>query len=164
MMVNRSFTEYMKKRFDNNFWAVAEEFLTDNTDYVEGLSYKLHKVGDVEILDVSVEHVWVEDKPDMEIQFDVAISVNFCIQEGDYHYDDSEERSIWLMVQCRGDLDKNLDDFDILQYDVYNGKSRGQDPMDDSLVPYIPTEKMEKEAEAFLSRYFPEALKVPFRG
>ena len=44
MMVNRSFTEYMKKRFDNNFWAVAEEFLTDNTDYVEGLSYKLHKV------------------------------------------------------------------------------------------------------------------------
>lgn len=163
-MVNRSFTEYMKKRFDNSFWAVAEEFLTDNTDYVEGLSYKLHKVGDVEILDVSVEHVWVEDKPDMEIQFDVAISVNFCIQEGDYHYDDSEERSIWLMVQCRGDLDKNLDDFEILQYDGYNGKSRGQDPMDDSLVPYIPTEKMEKEAEAFLSRYFPEALKVPFRG
>ena len=91
MAVNRSFTDYIKRRFDNNFWSVAEEFLRDNADYVEGLSNKLHRVGEIEISDVKVEHVWVEDKPDTEIQFAVAISVVFNIQEGDYHYDDYEE-------------------------------------------------------------------------
>ena len=54
MAVNRSFTDYIKRRFDNNFWSVAEEFLRDNADYVEGLSYKLHRVGEIEISDVKV--------------------------------------------------------------------------------------------------------------
>lgn len=62
MALNRSFTEFIKKKFDNNFWSVAEEFLAENTDYVEGLSYRLHKAGEVEISEVNVEHVWVEDK------------------------------------------------------------------------------------------------------
>ena len=85
MAANCSFTDYIKKSFDNNFWAVAEEFLKDNTDYVEGFSYKLHRVGEIGISDVNVEHVWVEDKPDNEIQFAVASSVCFYIQEGNHH-------------------------------------------------------------------------------
>lgn len=164
MTVNRSFTDYIKRRFDNNFWAVAEEFLRDNADYVEGISYKLHRVGEIEISDVKVEHVWVEDKPNTEIQFAVAVSVCFCMQEGNHHYDEYEEKTVWLMIQCRGDLDKNLDDFQILDFNIYNGKDRSQAPMDDSLVPYMPAERMEKDADDFLRRNFPEALRIPFRG
>lgn len=83
-----------KKKFDNNFWAVAEEYLNNNTDFIEKITYNLHRVGDFEILDVAVEHLWVEDQPGMEIHFDVALSVTFEVHESDYHYYDSEEKTI----------------------------------------------------------------------
>ena len=100
---------------------------------------------------------------DMEISFDVALSVNVEIHEGNHHYGSTEERMFWLMVSCLGDLGKKLDDFEILQVLKYNGKNQVKDPMDDSLVPIIPYDKLEAVAEDFLKRNFPEALKIPQR-
>ena len=52
-----------------------------------GIEFKrIHRAGDTEISDVKVEHVWVEDKPGMEIHFDVAVSIWLETHEGDYHY------------------------------------------------------------------------------
>ena len=50
----------------------------------------------------------------MRINFDIAVSVNFDIQEEDYHYNDYEEKTVWLLIEYTGDLDKQLDDFRIL--------------------------------------------------
>lgn len=164
MADSRSFTEYVKKTFDNQFWTVAEEYLRKNFDTLDVRLYKIHKAGEPEIADVQVEHVWVDNLPQMEIQFDVALSVIFEIPEADYHYDDSEEKKIWIMVRCRGDLACNLQDFEIYDVSSYNGKNRAKNPMDDSLVPYIPYEKLEEVATAFLKEYYPEALKITLRG
>ena len=92
MAVQRSFTEYIKKRFDNNFWAAAESYLKTNFDSL-GIEFKrIHRAGDTEISDVTVEHVRVEDKPGMEIHFDVAVSIWFETHEGDYHYDGLQKK------------------------------------------------------------------------
>lgn len=164
MAAQRSFTEYVKKRFDNNFWAAAEGYLDENYDSL-GLELKrIHRAGEYEVSDVKVEYVWVADKPGMEIQFDVAVSIWFEVQEADYHYDDYDENIVWMMAHCRGNLDCNLDDFEILSVSKYNGKSRAKNPMDDSLVPIIPYEKLEDVAADFLRDNFPEALRVPMRG
>ena len=164
MASNRSFTEYVKKTFDNQFWTVAEEYLHKNFDTLDVRLYKIHKAGELEIADVQVEHVWVDDLPGMKIQFDVALSVIFEISEADYHYDNSEEKRIWLMVRCRGDLSYDLQDFEIFDVSDYKGKNLAKNPMDDSLVPYIPYEKLEEVATAFLKEYYPEALKITLRG
>lgn len=37
MVKNLSFTDYIKNRFDNNFWVVAEEYLNENTEHIESL-------------------------------------------------------------------------------------------------------------------------------
>lgn len=105
---HRSFAEYVKKRFDNNFWAAAESYLEANLDSLGIELRRIHRAGETEISDVKVEHVWVEDKPGMEIHFDVAVSIWFETHEGDYHYDDYDENIVWMMAHCRGDLDKNL--------------------------------------------------------
>ncbi len=164
MIRNRSFKEYIKDRFDNEFWAVVEEYLNSNPEYIEQNSCRLHRAGDYEIADVIVKHVWVNDQPGMDIKFDVALAITINIQEGDYHYDDCVEKTFWLMVNCQANIDKQLSDFVILDYDLYNGKNLVENPLDDSLVPYIPYERMEKEAENFLKRNFPEALRVPLHG
>ena len=133
MAAQRSFTEYVKKRFDNNFWEAAESYLETNLDSLGIELRRIRRVGETEISDVKVEHVWVEDKPEMEIHFDVAVSIWFETHEGDYHYDDYDENIVWMMAHCRGDLDKNLDDFEILQVSKYDGKNLVRNPMDDSL-------------------------------
>lgn len=160
----RSFTEYVKKRFDDNFWAAAESYLEENLDSLGIELKRIHRAGEMEISDFKIEHVWVEDKPGMEVHFDVAISIWFETHEGDYHYDDYDENIVWMMAHCHGDLDKNLDDFEILRVSKYNGKSRVKDPMDDSLVPIIPYKKLDDVATEFLQEYYPAALRIPMRG
>ena len=164
MAAHRSFTEYVKKRFDNNLWAAAESYLDTNLDSLGIELKRIHRAGETEISDVKVEHVWVEDKPGMEIHFDVAVSIWFETREGDYHYDDYDENIVWMMAHCRGNLDKNLDDFEILRVSKYNGRSRVKDPMDDSLVPIIPYEKLDDVATEFLREHYPSALRIPMRG
>ena len=73
MVANRSFTEYVTKRFDNNFWAVVEQYLNDNKDSICSELRRIHRAGELEISDVKVEHVWVDDLLGMKIQFDVAL-------------------------------------------------------------------------------------------
>ncbi|HEY9059187.1 MAG TPA: hypothetical protein VIO64_01605 [Pseudobacteroides sp.] len=160
MAVNRSFTEYVAKTFDNQFWAVTEQYLHENMDSLDLELYRIHKAGEPEIAEIKVEHVWVDDLPEMKIQFDVALSVIFEIPEADYHYDNSEEKKIWIMVRCRGDLACSLQDFEIYDVSGYNGKNRTKNPMDDSLVPFIPYEKLDEVANEFLKEYYPEALKI----
>ena len=162
MAASRSFTDYVRKKYDNEFWAAAGQFIEDNQDYIESLATRVHTVGETEIADVHVEHVWVEDRPEMEISFDVALSVKVEVHDGNHHYDSSEEKTFWLMVSCRGDLNKKLEDFEILQVLKYNGKNRVKDPMDDSLVPVLSPDQMDSEAEAFLRRHnFHKALIEP---
>lgn len=158
---HRSFAEYVKKRFDNNFWAAAESYLEQNLDSLGIELRRIHRAGETEISDVKVEHVWVEDKPEMEIYFDVAVSIWFETHEGDYHYDDYDENIVWMMAHCRGDLDKNLDDFEILRVSKYNGKSRVKDPMDDSLVPVMNKNELDEIAEQFLRLHYIKALLEP---
>lgn len=156
----RSFTEYVAKTFNDQFWDVAESFLSENID---SLGIELHRIrmpGEPEIADVKVEHVWVDDLPEMKIQFDVALSVIFEIPETHRHYDDFEEKTIWLMVRCSGDLECSLNDFEIFEVSSYTGKNRIKNPLDDSLVPYISYDKLEEVATSFLEEYYPEALQI----
>lgn len=160
MTQNRSFMDYVAKRFDNQFWEIAERYLIDEFDTSALSFYRLHRPGQPEIENVKVEHVWIDDLPGMEIQFDVALSLSLFFPEADHHYDNSEEKTVWMMIKCRGNLEYHLDDFSVLSYSAYNGKSRTQNPLDDSLVPYIAYEQLEKTAHDFLTRHYPEALKI----
>lgn len=69
-----------------------------------------------------------------------------------------------MIAHCRGALDKSLDDFGILWVSKYNDKSRVKDPINDSLVPIIPYEKLSDVATEFLREHYPSALRDPMRG
>lgn len=161
MAATRSFTEYVKKRFDNNFWAVTEQYLNDHKDSLCSELHRVHRAGEVEITDVKVEYIWVDDLPGMKIQFDVVLSMWFEISEGDHHYDDFEEKTTWIIARCRGDLDCELNDFEIFEVSDYKGKNRAKKPMDDALVPIINKDNLEKVAEQFLRDHYKKALLEP---
>lgn len=160
-MADRSFTEYVKHTFDNQFWKASEDWYEDNKDSVEVDESILHKIGELEIERVTVQYVWVEDAPDMRIRFDVAVEVEFTVAEGDYHYDNDYQGKDWLMISCEGDLSKDLKDFNIIEVKHYDGKSRRHEPLSDALVPYIKKTNLDNVAENILRKYCPKALLQP---
>ena len=160
-MADRSFTEYIAHTFDNQLWAACENWFEENADKIDVGETRLHIMGNLTIENVTVQHVWVEDLPDMRISFEIAVEVEYSIAEGNYHFDDEVYEKDWLMIQCEGDLDKNLSDFKIINVSSYDGKSRKCQPLSDSLVPYIRKEKLEDEAELILRKYYPQALLEP---
>ena len=164
MKLKHSFLEFIQSHFSEKFWTASEEYLKVNQALVEEKVYKLHKIGNVEILDARAEHVWIEDRPDMDICFHIALSVSCVVGEGAHHYDNYEEVELWLVISCSGNLDKKLEDFRINSISDYNGKNRNNNPMDSSLVPIIPDNRLEEEAENILSVYYPEALSIKARG
>lgn len=85
----------------------------------------------------------------MRINFDIAVSINFNIQEDDYHYNDYEEKTVWLLIEYTGDLDKQLDEFRILSCEIYSGKNKVKTSLDDSLVAVISTKDSERVSKVF---------------
>lgn len=167
MVVMHSFKDFVARNFDCQFWKESEEFVYNHLDNLDSLGITLrrvHRVGELEITNVNVEHVWAYDLPDSQIGFDVALSVEFIVSEADYHYDDYDDNTIWLMVTCRGDIQKNLEDFVIEASSLYAKRNRTRDDLDDSLVPYIAHENLEDEADSFLQQYYPEAMRIMPHG
>ena len=164
MANSHSFKEYISSSFSNEFWEAAEGYVHDNVDTLCGDLRHVHRAGEPEIEDVTVKHVWTDCLPDMHLQFDVVLAVTITIPEADYQYDDYDEKTFWLMGRCSGSLEDHLEDFDIFEVAAYNGKNRAENPLDDSLVPYIKYEKLEDEADDFLKKNYPEALKITPHG
>ena len=156
-----SFKEYISTRFYNKFYYAAEDIVNKNWDDFDVNCDRLNRPVEPEIYDIKIEHIWINDKPGMSIQFDCAVSVSLTIRDQDYHYDNEEEKTVWIMARCRGDLDRSLDDFDIFDCYPYNGKNKQEKPLDDSLVPYMPEKSLEQEAEEILKNFYPEALHMP---
>lgn len=111
MAVGRSFKEFVKDKCYNGLYAVAEKYVSDNWESFDLYTRKIHRIGLGEMNDGRIERVYVEDRPGMRVAFDVGFEVDLDIWEGDYHYDESVEKSIWLRIPCEGELSCGLDDW-----------------------------------------------------
>lgn len=160
----RSFREYVSNRFYDDFFSAAKNVINRDWDAFDVRCNRLNRPDDPEVDDIKAEHVWINDEPDMAIQFDAAVSVSLIIRDRDYRYDREEEKTVWIMARCRGSLDRNLDDFKIFECTPYDGKNKQKNPLDDSLVPYIPEESLEQAAKDILVDYYPEALHIPLHN
>ena len=161
MSSNRSFKSYVFDRFYNEFYDAVETFITDNKDDLHITSQHVRRVDESNLDDIQIKHVYINDLPEMEIAFDVLIEAVFEIRETDRRRDRFDEVSNWFKISCTGDLEKDLNNFDIKYVEVYSNKEKQTKPLSDTLVPIIKKDELEAVAEDFLKTYFPEALKQP---
>ena len=158
---NRSFKDYVADRFYNELFTAVQNYAADNYDNLCLRLYRVRNIGGIELSDIEVKFVSVNDLPGMRIEFDVAVEAELEVREADHHYDSSEYCNHWFLLKCSGDLDCNLDDFEITSVTEYVSKNKQPRPMSDSLVPIINKEQLESVATDFLRRHYPEALKTP---
>ena len=163
MRQSRSFKEYVENNLDNQMWRAIEDFLPSVDPSVLDLRLnRVRNVGEIELYDTDLQFVDVSDLPGSAIEFDVVMDATLIVHDDDrYHNDETEAAHQWFMIRCRGDLDCGLSDLDIYDVCVYNSRNRQKRPMSNALVPIIYKDNLEKEAEAFLRKYYKEALLQP---
>lgn len=166
MAAGRSFKEFVKDKCYNGLYAAAEKYIADNWESFDLYTRKIHRVGSVEMVDGRVERVYVEDRSEMCVAFDVGFEVDLDIREGDYHYDEAEEKSIWLHIPCEGDLSCALDDWTLDKSNIrlYSPQKAPANSLSDSLVPFIPHDQLDKAVTEFLKENYPDALKITSHG
>ena len=163
MAQSRSFKEYVKNNLDNQMWKAIEDFLSSLDPSTLDLRLnRVRNVGKIELYDTELQFIDVSDLPGSAIEFDVVMDATLIVYDEDrYHNDESEANHQWFMIRCRGSLDCALDDLEIYDVHVYDRRNRQQRPLSNALVPIIHKEDLEKEAEAFLRKYYKEALLQP---
>ncbi len=162
MAGNRSFKDYIARRFDvqifNAVAAFVDEVGHDDFDRLDLRVHRLHQIGDFELADARVLRTDVYDLPGMQIGFDIRVEGEIEVHEGDYHYDDTDNPTQWFVLKCSGDLDRNLDDFTIHSVEIYDRRVKHNKPMYDSLVPVMYKTDYEDRAREFLEANYPKAL------
>lgn len=161
MAGNRSFINYISDRFYNNFYSYIEKHIEQNLDNLDLNIQNVHNVGQITLTDMEIKMASINDLPGMEIEFDVVIDAEIEVSEGDYHYDDYDLCNQWFLLNCKGNLENSLDDFQIMGIEVYTQRNKIEKPLSDALVPYIKKEELDSVARDFLQRYYPEVLKNP---
>ena len=164
MAAGRSFADYVKRKCYNGLFSAAENYIRENAGSLDFRTSRVHRVGDVELQDATIERVYVSDLPGMKVAFDVGLELEVLIKEDDYHYDETDVNYPWIRISCEGDLSKALDDWKITNIESFDKKNAPFNSLSDALVPYIKHDDLEKAATLFLKEFYPEALEITKRG
>lgn len=160
MATGRSFAEFVKDKCYNGLYQTAEEYVNENWESMNLYTRNVHRVGYAEMIDATIERVYVRDLPGMRVAFEVGMQLEIDVKEGDYHYDESDQCYPWIRVYCEGNLACGLDDWEIIRVEPYSKKSAPPNSLSDALVPFIPYDQLDKVATEFLKDHYKDALKV----
>lgn len=160
MANSRSFTEVVKDKCYDRLFKATENYIDENWESMDLYTKHVHRIGSVELSEIYIRRVYVEDLPSSMVKFDVGLELELYVREGNYHYDGVDICSPWLRIECEGDLDTGLEDWQIISIREYSKKNFPPNSMSDALVPRIAPNELEDVATSFLKEYYPEALKV----
>lgn len=137
---------FLKNRFQLNF----------NTNLIPNPSY-------VKLEDISIEKIYYRDDifQDKD-EFKLTISAEFNVS-GKSRYDyENDIKNMWFIATCYGVFENGIRNFKIDSVEEYiNDPYPYKKALSQYAIPYIPSEDLDKRAEAFLEKYYKEALEVP---
>ena len=160
MAAIRSIFEYVSDKCYNGLYDAAKKYL-DNHWRTMGLeTRRVAEIKNAELIDATVQRVYVTDRPGNCIAFDIGLELEVCVSSADHHNDSDDTCYPWLRFSCEGDLSKGLDDWEIREITPYAKRNIPDNSMSDALVPDIRPAQYEKTATDFLEEYYPEALRI----
>lgn len=115
MATGRSFAEYVKDKCFNGLYQAAEDYVNEDWELLNLYAPNVHRIGFVEMMDATVQRVYVRDLPETRVAFEVGLELELGVKEGDYHYDECDQCYPWIRIYCEGDLSCGLDDWEIIR-------------------------------------------------
>ena len=160
MATGRSFAEFVKDKCYNGLYQTAEDYVNENWESMDLYTRNVHCVRHAQMIDATIERVYVRDLPGMRVAFEVGMQLEIDVKEGDYHYDESDQCYPWMRIYCEGDLSCGFDHWKIIRVEPYSKKSAPLNSLSDAIVPYITYDQLDKAATEFLKEHYPAALTV----
>ena len=158
----RSFIAYLHEYLYQELFDELEDYIAGHKSDLRNKYSRLHKLGTVEFSDMDIKTVHVDDGHEMDISMEIVVSASIIVKEGDYHYDEEDEIEEWYSISAKGNLSRRLSDFEICSISPYQkGGYQRLNPLDPDFVPQMVKHELDKIAENFLLKYYPEALLQP---
>lgn len=80
METERSFADYVKRKYYNGLFSAAEDYICENADCIDFRTYRVHRVGAIELQDATIQRVYASDFPNMQPAFDVGLELEVVIK------------------------------------------------------------------------------------
>ena len=159
--------EFIYKICYQPIWKAANEYISVHPTALNLSMSRIHYPDTAMLLDMLLEyatHIRIDED---SLFFDAIMSCTIELQQIDeYRGDMSSETSQWLIASCEAIITDKLETIKVSSVKPW---SKGTQPSSSgiaaskSIVPIIYRKDLDKEATAFLEKYYPEALEEPKR-
>lgn len=114
---------------------------------------------ELELVEIVVD---ITGSPDNVILFDVILAAGINIAETVKRNRETDDIEQWFRISCSAELEDGIKNFSISNISINSKHRKSKDnPLSEYLVPVISKEQLDDTAEAFLKKYYPEALEKP---
>lgn len=157
-MSKKSLKEVLKTEYYNYIYRAVAKWLSDSSENAN----LQNEYNYVRLEDVDIVFINVSDLPGTSIDIDIVVDATLVGVNHSRNYGAEEDyESQWFKLRCSADVCNGLNNFRISEIEVYRSRRVVDNPMSDSLVPILYKHQLDSEAEKFLEKFYPEALKTP---
>ena len=146
-----TFSEYIKKTFDNELFNEAAKYVRRHRSEVAALSNKIENPYSVELEDIKIIYIYYYDAPKMDVKFDVVIQCNVSLSKSSSRYGTVEDLvAPWITITCTGTIADTLKNFRIISVHEYKKHDKENGHLSETLVPFLYKTHYDQEAQEFL--------------
>ena len=98
MAAARSIFEYVKGKCYNGLFEAAKEYFDEHWAEMGLYSRRVPQIESAEIIDATVQRVYVADRPGDCIAFDVGFELEIAVSSADHHNDYEDVCYQWLRI------------------------------------------------------------------
>ena len=155
-----SFEDYLWNTYYNEIFEAVESFINNNSGDI-GLYGKIGP-DDVRLEDFKIKSVVFHQMAGNRIRFNVTVRTDLILSGQRRRDYESWNMEKWFSVQLSGIMKDGLKSVSIGRVDNYSREEfNKEDALTRYMVPYLYATDLDVEAEKFLNKYYPDALKTP---
>lgn len=160
IIISKTIEKYIENKYYDEIFNRCKGFILGHKSQLQFKSYLVLDASYVELDDIHVRSVIFKGEPgNHNIQFNACIEADVILKGLGRKSYEADTDSVWLKVSFFGILSEGLRDVKIIGVDEYSRERFNKETrLDRYLVPYLYAEDLDKAAEDFLKRNYPDAL------
>lgn len=157
-----SFRDVIEDVFYDDIFNALSEYIENSPDKLEGNSHCVESPDEAALSAFEVKFVDITDSEGNKIFFDVVVSAEIEVAETVKRNRETDGIEQWFRISCFAELEDGFQNFYISDIHIYNKYNNGKNNrLSEHLVPIISKDQLDDVAEAFLKKYYTEALATP---
>jgi len=158
----RNFAEYLQDMYYNEIFGSVKKYILTQRNSTVFKTYTVIEASYINLEDVHVRGVTFHGDEGHKINFTAAIEADLVLKGNGRRDYEADPCSQWFSVSFHAQLMEGLRCVSIVSVDIYSKERfHKESSLSQCLVPYLYSEDLDKVAEEFLARYYPDALEDP---